>query len=403
MKFNYKAQTKEGTFAEGVIEADDVFSGAKLVRDMGMTPFSVKPDKEKKQFSFSLPFLNRISLHEKIIFTKNLSGMLKAGLPLARALEVLHKQTKKDALQKVLEGLMRDIDNGGTLSGGMKKYPKVFSSLFVSMINAGEESGNVPGSLQEVGIHLDKIYTLNRKIKGAMMYPAIVFIAIILIAILMLVFVVPTLTQTFVELNVPLPASTRFVIFISDLFAHHPIIIFSLFFIFVGAITFAARIPSVKRIADRVIVRIPVVGILIKEVNTARTARTLASLLTSGVDVARALSITKDVLQNGEYKKVLQSTIELIQKGEPLSKSFKERADLYPIMMSEMMEVGEETGNITKMLMDVASFYEEEVDAKTKDLSTIIEPVLVVFIGVAVGFFAISMISPMYSLMGSIN
>lgn len=404
MQFSYKAKNKEGTTTEGVIEASDKFVAAKQLRTQGLVPISIIG--AKRSGAIKIPFVDslfgRVKLHEKIIFARNLSGMLSAGLSLYRALTVLEKQTKNEKFKSVLTVLIKEIDQGGTLSEGMEKFPAIFSTLFVSMIRAGEESGGLSQSLKEIGQNLEKSYELNRKIKGALMYPSIIVSAIILIGILMMVFVVPTLTKTFKELNVELPASTRLIIFISDSLSNSPILTFGLLFLCIGGLVMILRMKGMKKYFDFLVLRLPVVGKIVKEINAARTARTLSSLLSAGVDMTKALTITKEVLQNRYYKAVLDISISHVQKGIALSTIYKERTDLYPVMVGEMMEVGEETGKLATMLEDIASFYEAEVDAKTKDLSTIIEPVLMVFIGGAVGFFAVSMITPMYSLVDTL-
>jgi type IV pilus assembly protein PilC len=404
MKFNYKAQTKNNGIVEGTTEAPDVFSVAREIREKGDVPISIKEAKGKKEISLlKIEIFNRVSLSEKIIFTNNLSGMLQAGLSITRALGILEKQSTNTGFKKILQSLIDDVSKGVTLSDSMKKYPKVFSNLFVSMVRSGEESGGLAKSLTEIGVNLKKAYDLNKKVKGAMMYPSIILIAIVLIGILMMIYVVPTLTSTFKELGTELPPSTKFVIWLSDSLSNH----IGLFLLIVLAVIATAyifsRLAVVRRYFSFIILRLPVLGTLIKEINTARTTRTLSSLLSSGVDMSRALSIVEEVVQNVYYKELIQSAIESIEKGVTLSSSFKENTHLYPVMVGEMIEVGEETGKLSTMLFDIATFYENEVDNKTKDLSVIIEPVLMIFIGGAVGFFAVSMITPMYSVMDNIQ
>ncbi len=404
MKFKYKEQDKDGKVLEGIAESPDTFTLAKEIRERGSIPLSIKEfDKSEAKLSMNLEIFGRVSLSEKIMFTNNLSGMLSAGLSLTRALSVLEKQTTNNTFKDVLKSLIEDINKGGTLSTGMKRYPKVFSGVFVSMVHSGEESGGLPSTLSEIGVTLKKTYDLNRKIKGALIYPSIIVGAIFLIGVLMMIYVVPTLTSTFADVGVELPASTRFIIFISDSLSQH----FFLFALIVGSVvgvfTMFAKLKFTQRYFDLLIIKAPVLGNLIREMNTARTARTLSSLLSSGVDLSRALSITEEVLQNVHYKELIHSSINSIEKGVSLSISFKENVHLYPVMVGEMIEVGEETGKLSSMLTDIANFYEIEVDNKTKNLSTIIEPILMIFIGSAVGFFAIAMIKPMYSVMDTIN
>jgi type IV pilus assembly protein PilC len=235
------------------------------------------------------------------------------------------------------------------------------------------------------------------------MYPSIILIAMIIIAILMMIYIVPTLTATFKETGGELPSSTKFVIWLSDSIKNNILLFILLLLSFFGGGYMFTKSKFTQKYFDSIILHLPVIGTMVKEVNTARTARTMSSLLLSGVTISKSLSITEEVLQNVHYKKLINQAITSIEKGSNLSFSFKNNTNLYPVMMGEMVEVGEETGNLSKMLIDIADFYEEEVDNKTKDLSTIIEPVLMVFIGGAVGFFAVSMISPMYSVMDTIK
>ncbi|MDQ5931145.1 MAG: hypothetical protein QG674_311 [Patescibacteria group bacterium] len=405
MQFSYKARASNGTVTTGVVQARDRVEAINAVREMGVTPMFVNQKMGGILSGFSnISFgTGSVKLSEKILLTKNLSGMLKAGLSLSRALAVLSRQTKNKYLQKIIETLSETIDKGGTFSDGLAKYPKVFSALFVSMVKAGEESGGMPNALTEIGINLEKSYALNRKVKSAMMYPSIILAAIFLIGILMFVYVVPVLTKTFKDLGTELPGSTKFVIGLSDLISNHLILLILGVATVVGLFILAMRLPKSKRAIDYIVIRLPVIGTIVKEMNAARTTRTMASLLGSGVTISRSISITKEVLQNVHYKEVMSEVEKVIEKGAPMSTIFKAQTTLYPVMVGEMIEVGEETGKLGSMLLDVALFYESEVDAKTKDLSTIIEPVLMIFIGAAVGFFAVSMLSPMYSIMDSIN
>lgn len=401
MLFTYTARNTTGELVEGVIEEPTKTEAIITLRETGLAPITVT---EKKKRTLTLDgIFKRVKLSEKIIFTKNIAGMLRAGLPLARALVVLKKQTTNNYFKTVLESLIASIDNGETFSAALSKYPNIFSSLFIAMVKAGEESGGLPEALMEVGGNLEKSYNLNRKIKSALMYPMIIIVAIFIIGILMFMYVVPVLTKTFKELEVDLPTSTRIVVWFSDMISNHVGFLFlGMAVIAIGGY-FAFKRPSVRKFSDYMSTRIPVVGVLVQEVNAARTARTLSSLLVAGVSISRAIGITKDVLQNSYYKTVLAEIEERVEKGETMSSVLQRHTNLYPVMVGEMVAVGEETGKLANMLLDIAVFYESEVDAKTKDLSTIIEPVLMIFIGGAVGFFAISMLSPMYSLMDSIQ
>jgi type IV pilus assembly protein PilC len=404
MFFTYKAKTKNGEPFEGVMESRDRFSLARELHSRGYVPLSIKEkDSGLDIMALVNGLLSRVKTAELIIFTKNLSGMLRAGLSLSRALSVLQKQTKNKTLSDVLTSISNGINAGDTLSSGLARFPNVFSSLFVSMARAGEESGNLSNALNDIGLNLEKSNSLNKKIKGALIYPGVIMSAMVVIGILMFAFVVPTLATTFKELGVTLPTSTRMIVAFGNFFSNNLILTFLILFSFGFGIFLLLRAKFIAKYADFLVVRMPLIGTLAKELNTARTARTMSSLLVSGVSITRAIDITSDIVQNIYYKKVLQDTKVVIEKGGPFSQAFKENPKLFPVMMAEMIQVGEETGKLSDMLLNVATFYEEEIDNKTKNLSTIIEPLLMVFIGAGVGFFAISMISPLYSILGSIS
>lgn len=406
MQFSYKARDKNGAVTEGVLNAADRFSVSRELRNRELTAMSVTPIGEVHEHSahklFAVLFAH-ITAREKIVFVNNLSGMLTAGLTLYRALEVERKQTRNPALQTVIDGLLSAVNGGEAFSDALAKYPDTFSPLFVSMVHAGEESGTLPKTLKEIGDNLEKAHALANKIKGALMYPLVIVIAIVVVAILMLMFVVPTLTKIFNDLGTKLPPTTRFVVAVSNVVSGHPIVFLGALILVAGTVTALIKSKKMRRTNDAVILRIPIVGEIVKQVNTARTARTLSSLLASGIQMTEALSITQDILQNVYYKAVLERAGVAVQKGETLSSVFRAETKLYPIAVSEMIAVGEETGSLAHMLTDIAAFYEDEVDTKTKNLSTIIEPVVMVLVGAAVGFFAVSMISPMYSLLNSIS
>lgn len=341
---------------------------------------------------------SRISFHDKIIFAKNLSSMLGAGLSMTRALEVMGKQARKKSIEKLVRNLSDDVSRGMSFSEALSKHPDVFSSIFVSMSTAGEESGNLSESLSTIASQMDKTYTLNKRIKGAMIYPAIILSLMIVISILLLVYMVPTLTSTFEGLGVELPLTTRLIISASDFMVNNTaIFLWTLLGFIVGTVSFI-RSKFGKRLFDSVFIRLPIIGEVIREVNSARTARTVSSLLSAGVSIVSALEVAENVVPNHLYKEALSQARNAIQKGETISSVFTRYEKIYPPFVSEMTAVGEETGKISEMLLNVAVFYETDVDEKTKNLSTIIEPVMMIVIGIGVAIFALSMLAPTYSL-----
>lgn len=403
-KFTYKIKEASGSETTGEIEAQDRFTVANDFRAQGKTVIFVE---ETKKFEVpGMAFLNsllvKVKIHDLIIFAQNLSAMMTAGLSLSRALAILERQTKNVTFKAAIHTLIEDISHGASLSSGMMKFPKIFSPLFVSMVRAGEESGGLAQGLKVIGNQLEKSYALQKKIKSAMIYPTVVLSVLIIIGVLMFIYVVPTLAATFKDLNVELPASTKVIMWLSDFLSNHLLLGIGIV-VTVGVVIAATLRTKVgNRFFEKILFRLPVIGDLVRQTNAARTARSLSSLLSSGVDMIESITITKDVVQNSHYKEVLSVAAERVQKGIPLSSVFVDNSKIYPLLVGEMVEVGEETGKLAEMLLNVAIFYEDEVDSATKNMSTIIEPVLMVVIGASVGFFAVSMISPMYSVMSGI-
>ena len=401
--YTYTAKDKEGVTYEASFEAPTKVELYAHIRQENGTLVSLVEPKGRQDIGvFFASLFKDIKTHDKILLAKNLSSMIKAGLVVTRALAVMEKQTKSKKLKALYSGLAADISHGETLSDSMNKRPYIFSPLFISMVKAGEESGNLTGSLEIVSNQMEKSYMLVKKVKGALIYPAVVLVAMAIILVLMLIYMVPTLTSTFKGLGVELPLSTRIIIGFSDFLITHTIIFLSGTFFFILGVILFFKSKIGQRTVDVVSIRLPVIGEIAREVQSARTARTLASLLSSGVDIVMALGVTIDVVQNSLYKKSLEKARTAIQKGEAMSVVFVEHENLYPAFVGEMIAVGEETGKISEMLLGVAVFYEEDVDERTKDLSTIIEPLLMILIGAGVGIFAVSMLAPTYSLVNNI-
>ncbi len=398
--FAFQAKSLAGEELDGIREARDKFELTRVLRQEGYVV--IRAEEERRRFSLKLPAVfNRISVSDKMLMSRNLGVMVGAGLALARALDVLAKETANRRFQGVLLDVAASIRKGENFSQALGKHPDVFSNLFRAMVASGEKTGKLEESLKLISHQLKRDYDLKRKIRGALMYPAIVVSAMIGVGILMMVYVVPTLVSTFKELNVALPLSTQLIIAVSNFLQNYywavPFIILAL----VAAVWLLLKSRRGTKFFDAIVLKIPVISGLVKKTNAARTARTLGSLIGSGVEILESLKITEDVLQNHYYKEVLESARQDIAKGDPISKIFIANPHLYPSLVGEMMSVGEETGKLSDMLFRLAVFYENEVASSTKDLSTVIEPVLMIVIGAVVGFFAISMIQPLYSVVGT--
>ena len=405
MIFLYTAKKISGEETKGSLEARDRFELARNLRTNGfiLTEWKEGSGQKKTVFNINISFLNKVSLSDKMIFSKNLSVMVSAGMPVVRGIETLAHETSNKNFQKILKEVADNIKRGKSLSESLENHKNIFSPLFIAMVKVGEEGGKLAESLLLVGSQLERDNTLRRRIKGALMYPLIIVIAMIGIGALMMIYVVPTLVGTFTELGVELPTSTKLIIFISNSLTHNPIISLLAVFILGGSIFWFLRTEKGKRTLVEIMLRIPVLSPLVKKINSARTARALSSLIDSGVNLIEGLTITKNVLQNYRYRAVLEEAINRIQKGGTLSETFLLYGNLYPSLVGEMISAGEETGKLGEMLKRLADFYEEEVSDSTKDLSSIIEPVILIFIGLAVGIFTISMIKPLYSVLDTIQ
>ena len=370
--FHYKAKDKEGLDAEGEREAKDKYDLAHALLAEGMTPLFILESggaARKKTLNDYIPnFLNRISLEEKLNFTRNTAVMIGAGVSLTKALEVMARQTTNEKFKIVILAMEEAIKKGKNFSDALGEHPEVFPKFYQEMARAGEKSGKLEESLKLVAMQLKKDYSLRKKVRGAMVYPAIVVIAMIGIGILMMIYVVPTLISTFKELKVELPLSTRFIIFISESILQSGLIFLGAVIILGYFIYRWGKSRAGKEQIDWIFTHSPVIKCIDQKFNSARTCRTLSSLISSGVNILEAIAVTKGVLQNHFYQNVLEDARLKIQRGETISRAFLSSGNLYPPLVGEMMAVGEETGELSQMLLRLASFYESEVARPPKTL-----------------------------------
>jgi type IV pilus assembly protein PilC len=403
MKFKTVVKRVDGTEEARVIEADSRFAVYGQVEKEGESIVSIE-----EGMGFAMPKWTQISIgsgikiEQRITFAKNLSAMLGAGLTLTRALNVIERQAVNKVLKAIVIDLQAKIRAGTSFHEALEMHTNVFPKLFTAMTKAGEEGGTLSDTLKTVAKQMDRSYTLTKKVKGAMIYPSIILVAIVIIGILMLMFVVPTLAATFGQLGAKLPLSTKIILDSSNYMTHHLVVVLTGLVVVVGGFTIFFRTKKGASLVLFTSLHMPVIGELVRETMSARAARTLSSLLSSGVEMLTALSITEEVVGKNIFGKVVGEAGERVRKGDALSAAFLEHPKLFPVFFSDMIAVGEETGKVSEMLSQVAEYYEEDVEEKTKDLSTIIEPMLMLFIGLFVGVFAVSMIAPIYSLSSSI-
>jgi len=398
--FIFVAKNSKGEVRQGKLGGKDAKSVAEALRVDGFFATSIVEDEKEREHSFGgkIKIFSGVSLKDKMMFARHLGVMLSSGLSVPRALDVIASQTKSKNFKNVLAKVGEDVKTGNTLGDSLAKSG-VLDELSVNMIRVGEVSGNLEEVLALLADQLEKEHNLLSKVRGAMYYPSVIFIIMIGIGIAMMTFVVPQLTSIFTDTQASLPAPTRLIINVSNFMAGHKLLVlFSIFFaIFFIIIFFKTR--AGKKVAAFLFLSTPVIKNVTVKVNNARFARIYGSLIKSGVPVVEALKIISETLTNRYYQEAFKKIGEEVQKGKPLHSELAVFPKLFPTLAVQMMEVGEETGRTVEILADLARFYEEEIDQVTKNLSSIIEPVLMVVIGVAVGFFAISMIMPMYSIM----
>ena len=399
-KFTFVAKNSQGEVRQGKLEGKDSRSVVESLRTDGFFVTSIVEEEELGKVSNQSKWkiFSGISLKDKMMFARHLGVMLSSGLSVPRALDVISNQTKSKKFKNILAKIGEDVKTGNTLADSLAKAG-VFDDLSVNMIRVGELGGSLEEVLVLLADQLEKEHNLISKVRGAMYYPSVIFVVMIGIGIAMMTFVVPQLTAVFSDTQATLPASTKMIIDSSNFMAGHKLLVlfFIIFIVLFLIIFFKTKMG--KRAAAFLSLKVPVIKNIVVKVNTARFARIYASLLRSGVPVAESLKIISETLTNRYYQDAFKKVGAEVQKGKPLHEELAAYPKLFPILIVQMVEVGEETGKTVDVLSDLAKFYEEEIDQLTKNLSSIIEPVLMVIIGSAVGFFAISMIMPMYSIM----
>ncbi len=405
-KFFYTAKDYTGKTRSGEINVKNERELANQLRASGFVLTSFKQLSTDKKSQSKIKFMDRfvsISLTDKLMFTRNLSVMISSGLSISKSIKNISLQTKNKRFASILDKIYEDIQAGDSFADGLAKYPRVFDELFVNMIRVGETSGNLEEVLKILALQLEKNHELISKVKGALTYPAVIIVAMIGIAILMLTYILPKMMGVFSDMHVQLPLSTRIIIYISDALRFHALLVSLLFIGIIIFLKFFLKTIPGKKTISFISVYTPIVKNIIVKVNCARFARIYSSLLKSGVSVVEALEIISRTLTNYYYKEAFKLSVQEIQKGINLSKVIAKKPQIFPVLVVQMVEVGEETGMTESVLLKLAEFYESEVSQLSKNMSSIIEPILMIFIGSAVGFFAVSMLQPMYSIMNNIK
>lgn len=402
-RFIYTAKSLDGEIKSGTSNAKDLKELARNLRSKGLflTTAEDKYQKRKKIFNIIL-FSRKVSIGEKIFMARNLSIMVSTGLPLVKGFSILSAQSKSKRMKTALSEIGQEISKGKNLSDSFKKYPDIFSELFQSMIQSGEESGTLEEVLNTLSLQLEKEKELKSKIQRALIYPFILISLMIIIGIGLASFILPKINTFFKSLNVDLPLTTKIILGAGDFFTEYWQFVLLIFSILIFILIVLLKTKKGRVIIDTILLKTPLISPFIKKSNSALLIRSLSSLLASGIHLIRSLEITSGTVNNFYFKKALLGVTKEVEKGEKLFTSFKNYQDLFPYGTVDMIEIGEETGKTSMILKKLAEFYEEEVSDIAENLSTIIEPILIIIIGLVVGIFAISIIGPMYSSLSSI-
>ncbi|MBM3257959.1 MAG: type II secretion system F family protein, partial [Candidatus Nealsonbacteria bacterium] len=375
--FHYFAKSLKGEEKTGVVQAKDKRELSQILKEQGFVLIRAAEEGEpvKKSRPINLfSFSSKVPLTEKLIFTRNLQVMVSSDLALPKALETLALQTKNRKFKEIILDVSQEIIKGINFSDALAKHSQVFSELFQNMVKVGEEAGNLDEVLKILALQLEKENELKSKIKSAMMYPAVIISAMIGIGVLMLIMVVPSLAKTFEELEIELPLTTQIVVGLGTFLATNWFFVLLAVILLVLFLSFTPKFKPGKRMMDALFLKIPVVSTLVIKTNSAQTIRTLGSLIAAGVPIIRSLKVTSDVLGNVYYKEALVEAMEKVKKGEKLSDALKPYENIFPLVVIQMVKVGEETGKTASILTKLADFFEEEIDYATKNLVSVIEP-----------------------------
>ncbi len=400
--FAYTAANNQGEIMRGEMETMDKKTVIDYLNRQELLIISIK---EKNDWSdkLELSLFFDLSMPEKIMITKYLSGIIKAGLSLKEGVDIILSDTKIKPLKKILTEAKLDLEKGQPLSATFKKYPTVFSPVFIAFVRAGELSGTLEKSLEYLGITLSKDYDLSRKIKGALTYPLILVLASVAVIGVLMVFVVPKLVKVFAASNAELPWLTKLIIAASAAISANIYII--IIILIAGALVFMnfRKRESVQRHISDIFLAVPVVRDLYKKIILARFTRVFGTLLASGVSILETVDISADAIGCNRYGEIIRGMKNEISRGVSFSNALKNRNNFFPYMLASMVNVGEKTGKLDSILIDMAGFYEEEVDNELKSVVSLIEPVLLLVMGLVVAGIAFAIIMPIYQLIGTVR
>jgi len=400
--FVYTAANNQGEIINGELETPDKKAVSDYLGRQELTIISINA-KKKSAESFDVDIFSSVSSQDRIMLVKHLATIIKAGLSLKEGVEIVLHDARKKTLKKILTEAKFDLEKGQPLSAAFKKYPNVFSPIFIAFLEAGEASGTLEQSLEHLGVSLSKEYKLMQKVYGAMVYPIVLIFASIAIVAILMVFVVPKLVKVFSQSKNELPWITELIIGISNFLTANIYLICGVLLIAGIAIFYFRSAVFFQKMVSRVIFKIPLVSALYQKIILARFARILGTLLASGVTILKALDISSAAIGQNRYFDTIKNIKSEVARGVSLGNAFKHQGEAFPYMLSGMVNVGEKTGKTDLILIDLADFYEEEVNNSLKNLVSLIEPLLLLIMGVVVAAIAFAIILPIYQLVGSVR
>jgi type II secretory pathway component PulF len=397
MKYKYKARNQAGAVQEGIVEASSSSNAAAVLQQHNLVVVFVEAEKDSGALSVFSRFWEGVSAKEFVIFSRQLAVMIDAKVPLTKAFKGISEQTDNPYLARILSFVLSDIDEGKSLSDSLKRHPEVFSDLYVNMVQSGEVSGNLQKSLEDLANNIEKNYNLTQKVKGVLYYPAFIMLAFFAVSFLMLTFVIPKLMSMLKETNAQLPITTKMLLVMGDFMQKWWWAVLIAVILGVIAIVYYIKTEDGKKEFDVLSIKIPLVGRVLRYVYLARFAENLGTLVKSGLPIVSALQISGRVIGNSVFEADIMEAAERVKTGGMISEVLGEKKEFPPIMV-QMIKVGEETGKLDATLNSMAVFYGREADQIVSNLSSIIEPVLIVILGIGVGILVFSIIVPIYNI-----
>ncbi len=397
MKFSYEAQTPEGNIQSGMVEAPSLDAATDILQRYNLIILGIKEEKKGFGLGTEIKFLARVKRQDIVLFSRQLSVLFDAQVPLLESIKTLSAQTNNLKFKEVLLGVAEDIDAGTFLSQALGKHPKLFSNFYVSVVRAGEASGRLQEVLNYLADHEEKNFDLIRKVRGALIYPAFIVFSLVAVAVVMMIFVVPQLSAILEEADTDLPFITEIIISISIFLQSFWWLLIILFIGGAIALWRYTLTPKGKRMRDKLLLQFPILKNLFQKLYLARFAENLSTLIKGGIPIIQALEITGDVVGNAIYEETIKRAGEEVRKGGDISSALKENKFI-PNLVVQMIVVGENTGKLDSILVKIASFYQKDVDNMVNNMTALIQPILILFLGGAAGILVAAILLPIYNL-----